>query len=783
MMAMKPHSTVTTTTTASHLARPITGNRRGNLARTGSKRHFSERGLSTLESLVLECALEDVSSAAAAAGGGNSSNTNTSTSSPTAAASPHQDTSFEMAAEDYAALQQLPGNLECADCGDEDTEWASVTFGILLCAHCSGAHRAMGTHISRVRSIKMDAWSDEHLQRMKEGGNAQWNAFYHHHQQPQHDQNGDEPQERYNSSAAELYKQVLQAKIDGKPLPAALPAIHDEGDEHNDEEEDVAGKKEYAKGGTSTAAASQMSASNLDMSHIDHSNPEMGRSSRRDNPLRSPPPRSQNSSRNSSQVHARRAGRRQSQQTSISVSSPTITYMGRSFTAASVTTSYQNTPSRHAQAAPTTPQKKAQLRALYLQQQRQQQLRMAQQESSGMTDALSAIFPVFSQSDSNDSHNNHYALSRSRSNSNLDLEEEFPLVSWWNQLMESNETLPDGDDTEQQQEEGELDEEQRQREAAQEEEEDVYKQSRSFASAAEFEQHVQREKQQEEEFPLVTWWNQIMADEDNNSNNKDSPATTSAEANSAIPEIPTAENNGMDSSSSDSTSTTTETMTMQPTTTTPPKMPVHVEESDENPIASWWHQLTADGDNDHTKTEHNNMDASRSNFWAPTNQQRQSSIYTTAAANTSWYGDYSSTASSTAVASGVGSNNGGGAVWMLGTSNGWDSSSLSLLEQQFAELVYTEQDVLDIASDDYEFARLKRTLKHNGAITNATIQQRMFAFVANRKRRQERQKQKERKQQRQMQQKQDTKKQQQVGGVCTNEQNDETKSVSSAIAA
>jgi hypothetical protein len=51
----------------------------------------------------------------------------------------------------HAKLQTLPGNRACADCGsDEDVVWASVNLGLLLCIGCSGLHRSLGSHISKV---------------------------------------------------------------------------------------------------------------------------------------------------------------------------------------------------------------------------------------------------------------------------------------------------------------------------------------------------------------------------------------------------------------------------------------------------------------------------------------------------------------------------------------------------------------------------------------------------------------------------------------------------------
>lgn len=37
-------------------------------------------------------------------------------------------------------------------------EWASLNLGIVLCIKCSGTHRSMGVHVSKVRSLNLDKW-------------------------------------------------------------------------------------------------------------------------------------------------------------------------------------------------------------------------------------------------------------------------------------------------------------------------------------------------------------------------------------------------------------------------------------------------------------------------------------------------------------------------------------------------------------------------------------------------------------------------------------------------
>ncbi|XP_016461004.1 ADP-ribosylation factor GTPase-activating protein AGD1 isoform X1 [Nicotiana tabacum] len=53
-------------------------------------------------------------------------------------------------------LKRIPGNDKCADCGSPEPEWASLNLGILICIECSGIHRNLGVHISKVRSLTLD---------------------------------------------------------------------------------------------------------------------------------------------------------------------------------------------------------------------------------------------------------------------------------------------------------------------------------------------------------------------------------------------------------------------------------------------------------------------------------------------------------------------------------------------------------------------------------------------------------------------------------------------------
>jgi hypothetical protein len=99
----------------------------------------------------------------------------------------------------FEELQSVKGNEFCADCGQSDPEWAAIDHGICICIECSGGtwfiapsfpyllhsslisnirivHRSLGSHISKVRSLKLDSWEPELVLLMKAIGNYKANT-------------------------------------------------------------------------------------------------------------------------------------------------------------------------------------------------------------------------------------------------------------------------------------------------------------------------------------------------------------------------------------------------------------------------------------------------------------------------------------------------------------------------------------------------------------------------------------------------------------------------------
>ena len=59
-----------------------------------------------------------------------------------------------------------------------DPDWASINLGVLICIECSGVHRNLGSHISRVRSLDLDEWPPGHLAVMTALGNRAANSIW-----------------------------------------------------------------------------------------------------------------------------------------------------------------------------------------------------------------------------------------------------------------------------------------------------------------------------------------------------------------------------------------------------------------------------------------------------------------------------------------------------------------------------------------------------------------------------------------------------------------------------
>ncbi|KAI9065769.1 ArfGap-domain-containing protein [Trametes sanguinea] len=129
-------------------------------------------------------------------------------------------------------LLKRPENKTCADCKRNDPRWASWNLGVFLCIRCSGIHRSMGTHISKVKSVDLDVWTPEQMASIQKWGNRRANLYWEAHLRAGHVP-PDHKMESYIRSKYETRRwaregpppedpSVLEA--DAPPAPSAAPA-------------------------------------------------------------------------------------------------------------------------------------------------------------------------------------------------------------------------------------------------------------------------------------------------------------------------------------------------------------------------------------------------------------------------------------------------------------------------------------------------------------------------------------------------------------------------------
>ncbi|XP_017294722.1 arf-GAP with SH3 domain, ANK repeat and PH domain-containing protein 2b isoform X2 [Kryptolebias marmoratus] len=74
-------------------------------------------------------------------------------------------------------VKRMSGNDSCCDCGAPAPTWLSTNLGVLICIECSGIHREMGVHYSRIQSLDLDVLGTSELLLAKNVGNADFNEI------------------------------------------------------------------------------------------------------------------------------------------------------------------------------------------------------------------------------------------------------------------------------------------------------------------------------------------------------------------------------------------------------------------------------------------------------------------------------------------------------------------------------------------------------------------------------------------------------------------------------
>ncbi|KAH3758303.1 ADP-ribosylation factor GTPase-activating protein 1 [Pelomyxa schiedti] len=77
----------------------------------------------------------------------------------------------------FAEQQAINDNNKCFHCNAANPRWASHTNGIYVCLNCAGLHRALGVHISHIKSLTLDTWKPAEVQTMQHAGNAVFRRY------------------------------------------------------------------------------------------------------------------------------------------------------------------------------------------------------------------------------------------------------------------------------------------------------------------------------------------------------------------------------------------------------------------------------------------------------------------------------------------------------------------------------------------------------------------------------------------------------------------------------
>ncbi|OIW29040.1 ArfGap-domain-containing protein [Coniochaeta ligniaria NRRL 30616] len=146
-------------------------------------------------------------------------------------------------------VQSVPGNNLCADCGARNPAWASWSLGIFLCMRCATIHRKLGTHVSKVKSLSMDSWSNEQVENMKKVGNVSSNKTY-------NPQNKRPPVPIDADEADTAMERFIRAKYMNNPL--ASTRRHNTGSTESDETPPPLPPKTFSRFGSSLRSASSI---------------------------------------------------------------------------------------------------------------------------------------------------------------------------------------------------------------------------------------------------------------------------------------------------------------------------------------------------------------------------------------------------------------------------------------------------------------------------------------------------------------------------------------------
>lgn len=117
-------------------------------------------------------------------------------------------------------VRSIPGdNNICVDCGSaESVEWVSINFLVCFCIQCSSCHRNLGSHISKIKSLKLDNFEGEIELLLKYINNTYSNSYL--------EENLDQTKKPNSSSSHEERLEFIKNKYLHKAYVSDVPQVN-----------------------------------------------------------------------------------------------------------------------------------------------------------------------------------------------------------------------------------------------------------------------------------------------------------------------------------------------------------------------------------------------------------------------------------------------------------------------------------------------------------------------------------------------------------------------------